>query len=886
MLKLRRFLKPFVGGLLVAICLLFIQAICELNLPNLMSDIVNVGIQQGGVQDDTPRAMSKDGYDFIYAFSAEDDAALLDESFELVPAGKDSNTSGTAAELAKLWPKAAESDIYVLKPQVAKDNDKLAQLDSLFGTTTWTILNTFKYLDDHDTLDALAQAQATQAQSQAQATQAQTQAQAQAQVTQTQAQAQAGQAQTQAQAQASRDALALDDTSMSEEEDASDETSGLSQLKDIDLTKVYKLTPVIGMLDPSIISDARASAQDMDNSLREQSATMLVTALYTELGTDMGAIEVAYIVRIGAIMLAVTILSGLATVFVSFFGARIGAGVARNLRKEIFKKVSSFSHTEFDRFSTASLITRSTNDISIVQMLVTMGTRFLCYAPIMGIGGVIMALQKSTSMSWIIGVAVVFIICLAALLLVIVMPKFKIMQTLIDRINLVSRESLNGLMVIRAFSRTDFETARFEDANAILTKTNLFVNRAMTFMMPVMMIFMNGLTVLIIWVGAHQVAESQMQVGDMMAYMQYVMMIMMAFMTIVMMFVFIPRASVSAGRINEVLETEPVINDPAQPVAMLPEMRGIIQFDDVSFRYSGAQNDALEHISFTAMPGQTTAFIGSTGSGKTSIVNLIMRFYDVTAGTIRVGGVDVRNLAQAELRSHIGYVPQKSALMAGTIASNIAFGNEALLADYMFAEDNNNNVEKNSADCNINGDHSNDAACNNKASRKSDIACNNAADYKSDDNHNNAADYKSDDTPSSELQKIAEVAQALGFINEKEDGFNFAIAQGGSNVSGGQRQRLSIARALALHPDIYLFDDSFSALDFSTDAALRKALRSYTGDSTMIVVAQRVSTIMDADQILVVDDGCIVGRGTHNELINNCPAYREIASSQGVIDDE
>ncbi|MDR2586873.1 MAG: ABC transporter ATP-binding protein/permease [Coriobacteriales bacterium] len=528
-------------------------------------------------------------------------------------------------------------------------------------------------------------------------------------------------------------------------------------------------------------------------------------------GIQQGA-GTAYILRIGMLMLLVTALSGVATVLVGYISARIGAGVARNLRRAVFEKVARFSHTEFDRFSTASLITRSTNDVTVIQMMLTMGIRMICYAPIMGIGGVFMALSKSVSMSWIIGVAVVLLIGGTLVLMAVVLPKFTIMQKLIDRLNLVARESLNGLAVVHAFSRTDFETQRFEAVNQDLTRTNLFVQRAMTFLMPVLMLFMNGLGILVIWVGSQQVAASQMQVGDMMAYLQYVMQIIMSFMFIAMLFIFLPRAVVSADRINAVLQTEPAIVDAPEPQPMDPALRGRVEFRDVSFRYEGADADALSHVSFVAQPGQTTAFIGSTGSGKSSIFNLILRFYDVTEGAVLVGGVDVRAQSQAQLRSHIGYVPQQSVLMAGTIASNIAYGTDGLSEQ--------------------------------------------------------------------DREKVAQVAQALEFVEELEEGFDAPIAQGGTDVSGGQRQRLSIARALATKPDIYLLDDSFSALDFATDAALRAALAEYAAQSTLIIVAQRVNTIMNADKILVVDEGRVVGVGTHQELLASCEAYYEIASSQ------
>ncbi|MGL4484908.1 MAG: ABC transporter ATP-binding protein [Anaerovoracaceae bacterium] len=529
---------------------------------------------------------------------------------------------------------------------------------------------------------------------------------------------------------------------------------------------------------------------------------------------DIGIVkqDTGYILTSGLIMLGFALVSGMATILVSLLSAKIAAGVSRNLRKDVFSKVSQFSNAEFDKFSTASLITRTTNDINQVQMVLMMGLRMLCYAPIMAVGGIIMALRSSVSMIWTIGVACVAMVGLILVIFAVVMPKFKVMQTFVDRLNLVSRETLTGLMVIRAFGTERFEKSRFEKANRNLADLNLFVNRAMALMMPIMMLVMNGASVLIIWVGAHKVADMSMQVGDMMAYMQYAMQIIMAFLMISMMFVFLPRASVSAGRIHEVLSTELEITDTSEPAVELPEKKGLVEFKDVAFRYEGADENVVYNLNFTAQPGETTAFIGATGSGKTTIVNLIPRFYDVTKGEILVGGVDVRKQGQEELRSHIGYVPQKNVLMSGTIKSNIAFGNE------------------------------------------------------------NASD--------EEIRKAAEIAQSLEFIESKKNKFDDEIAQGGGNVSGGQKQRLAIARALAIKPDIYIFDDSFSALDFKTDAKLRKALKEYTGDSTVIIVAQRVSTIMDASKIFVVDEGKIVGEGTHEELLANCPEYHEIASSQ------
>lgn len=519
-----------------------------------------------------------------------------------------------------------------------------------------------------------------------------------------------------------------------------------------------------------------------------------------------------FIYSIGLQMLAVALLGGGASILVGFASARVAAGVTRDVRREVFRSVEDFSSAEFDTFSTASLITRTTNDVNQLQHLILMGLRMLCFAPVMGIGSIVMAIRTSVSMSWILALAVIVVVGLIAVVFAIAMPKFKLVQKLVDRLNRVSRENLGGLMVIRAFGTQRFETGRFEEANGDLTKVNLFVNRIMVGMMPTMTLIMNMVSIVIVWVGAHRIAASTLEVGDMMAYLQYAMHAIMSFLILSWMFIMIPRAAVSAERIAEVLATRSSIRDPAVPAHVRGDQRGIVEFRDVSFRYGGAEEDVLCSVSFTARPGQTTAFIGSTGSGKSTLVNLVPRFYDVCSGSVLVGGVDVRDLSQEELRNEIGYIPQQGVLMSGTIASNLRYGKH--------------------------------------------------------------------EATDGEITEAARVAQAMDFIDNKEGGYDSPISEGGANVSGGQKQRLSIARALVKKAPIYIFDDSFSALDFRTDAALRQALREYTGESTVLIVSQRINTILNADQIIVLDDGRIAGRGTHRELLGSCPLYREIASSQ------
>ena len=697
-------MKPYMWTMLIVFALLFAQAMCELYLPNYMSDIVNVGLQQSGFSDAAPEHISAAGRGFIEGFMTDDEKALVDEYFF---------------------------------------EDKLGSFMRLKGCPELE-----RAFEDASTKVVTA-----------------------------------------AQAMASRAG-----TAMPQEMD-------MSQM---DIEKIYPLAPML-------------HAQDVDVSgiapeMKKQYAIALSRGYYQELGMDMTAKQRNYILLVGAKMLLIALLAGLATVLVGLISSKMASGIARKLRLDVFNKVASFSEVEMNRFGASSLITRTTNDIQQVQGFVQMGTRMILFSPIMCIGGIVMALQKSPSMSWILALAGIVLCSLIGLLMSIAMPKFKIMQKTIDKLNLVAREHLSGLMVIKAFGTTKFEEQRFEDANENLTGVQLFVNRLMSLMMPMMTLIMSGTSLLIMWVGARQIAQSHMQVGDMMAFMQYASQIIMSFLFMSMIFVFAPRASVSMARIADVLETVPVIQDPESPKALDDNQAGVVEFDHVSFRYENAEADALEDISFIAKPGETTALIGSTGSGKSTVVNLILRFFDATGGTVKVGGVDVREVSQKALRDKIGYVPQKGVLMSGTIESNLRYGNP--------------------------------------------------------------------DADDGMMQQAAAVAQALDFIEAKEESFDSEIAQGGDNVSGGQKQRLAIARALMKHPDILIFDDSFSALDFKTDVNLRQSLNEYANHATRIIVAQRVSTILHAEQILVMDNGKIIGRGTHRELMASCPEYQEIAGSQ------
>ena len=561
-----------------------------------------------------------------------------------------------------------------------------------------------------------------------------------------------------------------------------------------------------------LVKEIKKEMKDMPDMILEQAAVSYAKTAYQDLGMDVDQMQYHYLFTTGGKMVALAFLGMAASVLVCYLASRVGARVGRDLRGRVFRKVVGFSNNEFDHFSTASLITRSTNDIQQVQFLAVMVLRMVLYAPILALGGVYKVFQTNVSMSWIIALAVVLILCVVLVLFVVAMPKFKSLQKLVDKLNLVTREILTGLPVIRAFSTEKHEEERFDAANKNLTKTNLFVNRAMTFMMPTMMLIMNGVSVLIVWNGAHGISDGQMQVGDMMAFIQYTMQIIMGFLMICMISIMLPRAGVSADRIQEILKSETVILDPKETKEFRNEEKGVLKFEHVSFRYPGADEDVLHDIHFTARPGETTAIIGSTGSGKSTLVNLIPRFYDVSEGVITLDGVDIREVSQHALRDKIGYVPQKGVLFSGDIASNILFGNP--------------------------------------------------------------------EGGESVMREAAQIAQAEEFIEEKKKKYQSHIAQGGSNVSGGQKQRLSIARAIAKHPELFIFDDSFSALDYKTDVALRKALKKKTQDSTVLIVAQRISTILHAEQIIVLDEGKIAGIGTHRELLENCEVYRQIAASQ------
>ena len=712
MLRLFRHLKGSYRYIVCIVLLLLLQANCDLALPSYTSNIVNVGIQQKGIEDGVPEEIREETMEHLLLFMETEEGETIKNNYEL------------------------EDGLWKLKKITSRERKELAELLSVPEMIV---------------------------------------------------------------------------TGLSGEDgEAQRVRKDMGLPADADLFAVFGQIPKEQLL--AQMEEQTEKLEEMPDTMVTQSAVLFVQQEYEAQGKDLNDLQNSYIFSAGVQMLGLALITMIAAILVTFLSCRLAALLGRELRNEIFGKVISFSSSEMNHFSTASLITRSTNDIQQIQLMTTMLFRIVLYAPILGIGGVIRVLNTESSMTWILAVAVILILLVVIVLFKVAMPRFQKLQTLIDRVNLVSREILTGIPVIRAFSREKKEEERFEDANQDLTKTNLFVNRCMTFMMPLMMLIMNAITVLIVYTGAHTIDSGTMQVGDMMAFIQYAMQIIMSFLMITMISIMLPRARVSAQRINEVLDTHVEIENPEVPKRPLEGRRGELEFKDVSFAYPGAEEKVLEHISFTAKKGDTVAFIGSTGSGKSTLVNLIPRFFDVTEGEILLDGTDIREMDLKDLRERLGYVPQKGVLFSGTIDSNLRFG------------------------------------------------C--------------------DDAPEEQIRKAAEIAQATEFIEQKPERFQSHISQGGSNVSGGQKQRLSIARAIAKDPELYIFDDSFSALDFKTDAALRKALKASTKDATTLIVAQRISTIIHADQILVLDEGRIAGKGTHKELLKNCEVYRQIATSQ------
>lgn len=741
MKKLLKYLRPFAGAIIVAIMLLFVQAISDLSLPSYMSNIVNIGIQQKGIEDAVPKAIKSSELNKLLLFTNSDDKKVVEDNYKLIR--KEELSDDDYEKYIKQYPELANEDIYVLD---TKSKDVKRKLNEILGRPM-LITSLFESGDANKLMRDSGDFMAT--------------------------------------------------------------PEGVD-MANMDPFMMLSNMPEDQVLE--IIKKINEKLDEMPESMVTQSAVTYVREQYKELGIDIDKVQTNYLFMAGAKMLGVALIGTIAAVIVTFIAARIAAALGRNLRKDVFNKVVGFSNAEFDRFSTASLITRTTNDIQQIMMLIVMGLRIVFYAPILGIGGIVKVVKSGAGMGWVIVVAVVSILSLVGVLFVFAIPKFKMVQKLVDKLNLVTRESLTGMLVIRAFSTEKYEEEKFERANMNLTKANLFVNRAMSMMMPLMMFIMNGVTLLIVWVGSHRVDSGVMQVGDMMAFMQYVMQIIMAFLMISMVSVILPRALVSAGRVSEVLNTDIAIKNIENPVSFKVEEKGEIEFKNVSFKYPGADEYILKDINFKAKSGETTAFIGSTGSGKSTLINLIPRFYDVTSGEILIDGENIKNVSLHDLREKIGFVPQKGMLFSGTIESNLKYGGEHISDQYM--------------------------------------------------------------------HKAAEIAQATEFISSKESGFNTEISQGGTNVSGGQKQRLAIARALAKNSEIFIFDDSFSALDFKTDAKLRKAINEELSDSTLLIVAQRISTIMNADQILVLDEGKVVGKGTHKELMENCEVYRQIALSQ------
>ena len=741
MFKVLKNLKESWISVITIVLLLIVQAAGDLTLPDYTSKIVNVGIQNGGIENVAPEVIRKSEMENMLIFTEEDDKIL--SSYEEI--SKDNLDSAEYEKLVKKYPALENESLYKIKKISSSEQD---ELDSLMAKPLMLLCT----LENEDTAEQMKQQLLTQ---------------------------------------------------VPEPQKV--------MLQNMSLIEIIKQMPK-EQLD-QMLETVNQKIDDMQESILEQAAIQEVKNEYKAIGMNTDSIQNQYIIMAGLKMLGISLIIMISAISIMCLSARVAARLAKTLREKVFKKVLRFSNKEFSEYSTASLITRSTNDIQQIQGLIAILFRVLVYAPIIGIGGFLRVLNQSdNSMAWIIGVAIVAILFVVATLFIIAMPRFKKLQQLIDKLNLVAREILTGLPVIRAFNTEKKEEKRFDKANMDLTKTNLFVNRAMSFMMPTLMLIMNGISLLIVWVGAHGIDNGTMQVGNMMAFIQYTMQIVMSFLMISMVSIMLPRASVSANRINEIIETDEAIKDSKEPKKLNPNKKGLVEFKNVSFRYPDSDEEVLSDISFTAEPGKTTAIIGSTGSGKSTIVNLIPRFYDITSGNLLIDGVDIKDISNKDLRKIIGFVPQKGILFSGTIESNIKYGNPNM--------------------------------------------------------------------PDEQMIEAAQIAQATEFIESKPEKYQEPIAQGGSNVSGGQKQRLSIARAIAIDPEILVFDDSFSALDFKTDSILRAELAKKTQDKTVIIVAQRINTILNADQIIVLEDGKVVGKGTHEELIKTNETYKQIALSQ------
>ena len=742
MFKIIKELKPFLLIILVIVGLLFFQARTDLALPDYMSEIVNVGIQQNGIENAVPKVIRSSELDKIKIFLKEDEIALIDKSYLLIE--KDNLTESEYNNYIKEYPLIEDESLYILNTSSEEDIDKM---NSYLGKAMLTVMGIEK---------------------------------------------------------GGPQGIAADKGNIGENPFAN-----LPQGSDPFL--ILKELPKEQL--EGIMKKIDVQFKDLPDNMIVQSATNYIKTEYQAIGIEIQKTQSKYILNIGGIMLIIALLGMVASITVGFLSSRVAASLGRNLRDKVFQKVTSFSNAEFDSFSTASLITRSTNDIQQIQQFTVLLLRMVFYAPILGIGGVLKVLNTNTSMAWIVGVAVAAIFILVITLFSLALPRFKMVQKLVDRVNLVMRESLNGTLVIRAFNTQKFEEDKFDVANKDLTKVNLFVSRLMVTMMPTMMLIMNFVMLLIVWVGAHQINEGAIQVGDMMAFIQYAMQIIMSFLMLSMVSIILPRASVSAGRIAEILDEEIIIKDPLNPKQIPQDTKGLLEFKNVGFKYPGAEECVIKNINFTAKPGETTAFIGSTGSGKSTLINLIPRLYDVSEGEIAIDGINIKDVTLHDLREIIGYVPQKSMLFSGTIESNLKYG-------------------------------------------------------------------KNQDVNNQDLMKAIDISQSKEFIEDKENGIETEISQGGTNVSGGQKQRLAIARALAKKPKIFIFDDSFSALDYKTDMTLRNAMNHELENRTILIVAQRINTIRNAEKIIVLNEGKIVGTGTHEELLKTCDVYKQIALSQ------